>query len=71
VGLARIGVLHNLLYGTSVLLAWSVACLVFSLRQPRRHLRTVALSPGFVVNAAAIAGVLCTSIHYAGQAAID
>lgn len=64
-------IFHVLLYVTPVLFAWSVASLALSLRQPRRPFRSIARSPGFVINIAAIAGVLCSSMHYVGQTAID
>ncbi len=65
------GIFHGLIYATPVLFAWSVATLVLSLRQPRPSFRSIARSPGFVMNTAAIAGVFCISMHYLGQTAIN
>jgi hypothetical protein len=65
------GIFHGLLYATPVLFAWSVASFALSLRQRRCLFRSISRSPGFVMNAAAIAGVLCISMHYVGQTVID
>jgi len=55
-------IFHGLLYATPILFAWCVTTLALSLRQPRSSFRSLARSAGFVMNTAAIAGVLCISI---------
>lgn len=64
-------IFHGLLYATPILFAWSVTNLALSLRQPRPRLPLVIRSSGFVMNAAAIVGVLCVLLHYVGQTVID
>lgn len=64
-------IFHGLLYVTPVFFALSAASVALSLRQPRRPFRSIARSPGFVLNVSAIAGMLCMFMHYAGQTAID
>jgi hypothetical protein len=65
------GIFHGLLYATPIVFAWSIATLVLSLRQPRLPFRFLARSPGFVINTAAITGVLVISLFFLGQTALD
>ena len=64
-------VLHGMLWIIPVLFALSIAILPLSLRQPRPRFRSIIRSPGFVMNIAAIAGVLCVSVQNMGEMAID
>jgi hypothetical protein len=64
-------IFHGLLYGTPILLTWSVTTLALSFRHPRPPIRRLVRRPGFVANASAIAGAALVSMHYMVQTAID
>jgi hypothetical protein len=59
-GLAGIAssLFYGLLYAPPLLMAWSIATLAISLRQPRPPLRMLARSPGFVMNIAVVVALL-------------
>lgn len=70
-GAADYAIFYSLLYGTPVLIACSLALVALSLRHPRPSMHRLIRSPGFVVNAAAILGLLVITLHYVGQTLID
>jgi hypothetical protein len=62
---------HGLLYVPPILIAWSVGVLALSLQRPRPPLSILARSPGFVINAAVLVGLLLAVFDYLTQTRIN